>query len=101
MRKLIPTTATRYQKFTVPMAGEIAAFTIRYGALTDAWSFDLEVGGVYVLRGKRITLGTDLLRAYGLGLGSLAAVALSEPERDPGDGDLGSRVLLIHEEPAA
>lgn len=96
---IIPTTAAPYQKFSIPLAGQVVKFTIRYGALTDAWTFDLVIEDVEVLRGQRITLGTDLLRAYGLGLGSIVAVALSDPETDPGEGDLGSRVLLIHEEP--
>lgn len=98
---IIPTTTSPYQGALVNLAGRQIEIEIRYDQPADVWTFNLKEGDDYLLRGRRIVLGTDLLRAHALGLGSIVAVALTDPERDPGAGDIGERVLLVHQEPVA
>mgnify|MGYP000439282770 CR=1 FL=1 len=95
----IPLSTDPRQRLSVQLGGEACEMRVRYGVLVDAWTFDLSIAGVDVLRGRRIVLGTDLLRAHALRLGSLVAVATDAPGSDPAEGDIGGRVVLVHEEP--
>lgn len=93
---ILPVTSEPYQQMTVDLDGQLVGLTLRYGTLTDAWAMDLAREGADILRGQRLVLGTDLLRAHHFGLGALFAFAARDPGVDPGRGDLGDRVLLVH-----
>jgi len=96
----LPIRPTPLQTFQIALNGVDVEFTIRYEGILDVWTFDLKRDDVYKLRGRRIVLGVDLFKGFALGLGSLVAVALSDPHRDPARGDLGDRVILVYQEPA-
>lgn len=95
----IPITAEPYQQFQVDLEGRLITMRVRFGHLTDAWTFDiLDEDLVDLVRGKRITLRTDLLRGHAWQLGGLVAVASHDLGDDPGAGDFGvdGRVNLFH-----
>lgn len=63
------------QEFTTLLAGQRCTLRFRYSPTSDRWSFDLVIGDVEVLTGRRVVTGVDLLAPFGFGIGALVAVA--------------------------
>ncbi len=71
------------QEFTTILNGQRCTMRFRYSPTTDRWNFDLRIGDVQVLYGRRVVGGTDLIGAFGFGIGSIIAVSFdgSKPDR--------------------
>ncbi len=94
--RLFPVSDNDLQTFTMPMEGQTIRVTLRWIRRTGYWSMDLARDGADILRGQRIVMGTNLLRAHNFGIGGILAVASVNDGEDPGRDDLGSRVQLVH-----
>jgi len=92
----IPFTAAPYQRLTITLEERLVRITLRYGALNDAWTFDMAEDGVDLVRGQRVVLQTDMLRGHALKLGGLVAVATHDVDVDPAGGDFPDRVTIYH-----
>ena len=69
---------------------------LRFNPTTDRWSFDLARDDDWILYGRRITTGTDLLGAFGLGVGMLFAHETSPTDVPDRAGLVSGRVRLFH-----
>ncbi|WP_116082120.1 hypothetical protein [Tropicimonas sp. IMCC34011] len=72
------------QQFSMIIAGRRITMRLRHNPTIDRWSFDLAIDDGWVLRGRRIVTGVDLLKPFGFGIGMIFAARtgpLSEPDR--------------------
>lgn len=72
--KEFPITNSADQQFGVVLNDRRVTIRIRYNPTTDRWSFDLSIDDLPVLYGRRIVIGTDLLKAFDFGIGVLFAL---------------------------
>lgn len=93
----IPFTAEP-QTFVVSLAGVARRITIRWSDAESVWVLSLATPeGEEILSGVPLVAGVDLLGQHShLNLGgSLYAQSLSNPNRNPGEEDLGSDGLVF------
>lgn len=57
------------QKFSVILNNQRVTIQLWYSVLKDRWSFDLALDGEWVINGRRIVMGVDLLAPFQLGIG--------------------------------
>jgi len=86
------------QQFGAILNGRRTTLRFKYNVTANRWSMDLAIDDDWVLHGRRLVLGTDLLGAFEFGVGRL--YLLTEKEGDkavPGYDELVSgRVKLYH-----
>ena len=93
----IPFTGSPRERIVFDMEGRAIEVLAQYSDVSGAWSVSLtDVESGPLVSGVRVVLGLDLLAPYALRVGGLVAFATSDPRRDPGKGELGSRVRLVH-----
>ena len=92
----IPLTQAPSQRFTIILEGDTVTFLIQWESLRQGWVMSLEREQVTILSGQRLVMGTDLLRAYNLGIGGLVMSAVEQPGVPPGRNDFGERVTMLH-----
>ena len=96
----IPLTGMPKESVDLVLAERPVTIRTRYANLLGTWSMDIldreTTPPTPLLQGVVITVGVDLLQPYALRLGVMKAVAVDRPGRDPGEGELGSRVKLLH-----
>lgn len=61
------------QKFSLILNDQRVTIELWYAVSTDRWSFNLALDGEWVLTGRKIVTGVDLLAPFQLGLGVLFA----------------------------
>ena len=89
------------QKLTVTLAGKVCDFRFRFNPTANRWSFDLAVAGVGRIAGRRIVVGSDLLAAFGLGIGGLYAGDVEMAGLEPDyDNIIRRRVRIVHRDAA-
>lgn len=59
------------QKFSLILNNQRVTIQLWYSQLKDRWSFDLALDGEWVITGRRIVMGVDMLAPFQLGLGVL------------------------------
>lgn len=72
MREIVLTDAPD-QEFSTILNGRRCRLRFRYSPTTERFSFDLDIGDVPAIRGRRVVLGVDLLAPFGLGIGRIFA----------------------------
>lgn len=83
------------QTFTTLLSNQRCTFRFRYNVTGDFWSFDLKIGNDERVTGRRVVTGVDLLAAFNLGIGSIAAISYSG-ERVGRTSLSSRRVKLYH-----
>lgn len=63
------------QKFSLILNDQRVTIQLWYSATSDRWSFDLALDGDWVLNGRKIVTGVDLIAPFQLGIGVLFAAA--------------------------
>ena len=63
------------QKFSLILNNQRVTIQLWYSVLSGRWSFDLALDGDWVVTGRRIVLGIDLLAPFKLGIGVLFCLA--------------------------
>ena len=96
MTTTIPVRSTPAHSFTIVLEGQTVAMSFRYETLIDGWIMTIERGDEVLVAGRRCVMGTDLLRAFNLGLGAIILFAVEDPGREPGRDDWDSRVKMLH-----
>jgi hypothetical protein len=97
----LPVTSAPNQSFVTTLMGKECRFVLRHARRIDRWSFDLEVDGVAVIRGRRIVRGVNLVRPFGAGIGEIIAISF-DGVSEPTLADLPSgRARLLHVDPDA
>lgn len=61
------------QQFGLIVGGRRVTMRLRHNALLDRWTFDLAIDDAWVLYGRRIVPGVDLLKPFDFGIGRLFA----------------------------
>jgi hypothetical protein len=93
----LPVIAAPAQRLATVLAGRSCELSLRYNGWTDRWSFDLAIGGVMRLEGRRIVTGVDLIAAFEFGIGKLVAVDWEGKGALPGRTELpAGRIRLLH-----
>jgi hypothetical protein len=62
------------QEMTTILDGRRCTLRFRYAPTSDRWSFDLMIGDVEVLTGRRVVTGVDLIAPFNFGIGAIVAV---------------------------
>lgn len=91
----IPVIDAPFQTLTTSLNGTPVGLALSYNETSDRWSFDLSVKGEIVITGRRIVLGVDLLKPFGLGLGKLVAVDWDGVGAEPGRSDLPAGLVRL------
>lgn len=73
MIRRLPITDAPAQQMSLRTEGRRLTLRLRLSATTDRWSFDLALDDAWILYGRRIALGRDMLAAFDLGAGALIA----------------------------
>lgn len=84
------------QSFGAIINNQRVSIRLRYNVSADRWTFDLSIDDLPVLHGRRIVAGADLVAPFGLGLGRIYAVPVTEADVPDRDGLPDGRVRLIH-----
>lgn len=84
------------QKFSTVVDGRRVSLRLRYNARTDRWSFDLAIDDAYVLHGRRIVTGVDLLAAFNFGIGMVFALGTKGAEFVDRTSLVDGRVEFYH-----
>lgn len=84
------------QIFSLVLAERRVTMRLRYNVLTERWSFDLALDEEWVIMGRRIVTGVDLLAAFSFGLGSLFAADPSGQGREPGRDELPKGLVRLY-----
>ena len=74
--KELPIIDAADQQFSTILNNKRCTIRLRYNVTTDRWSFDLAKDDLFVIRGRRIVLGIDMLKPFNLDLGRLYAIAI-------------------------
>lgn len=77
-------TADPNQQFSVFIGGRRVTLRLWWATVTNRWSFDLSIDDLPVITGRRIVTNVDLLRPFGLDIGSIFCVPIvpdSVPDR--------------------
>ncbi len=94
----------RHHEFNVDLDGASYAVELRWNARDGAWYFSLrDAEGAVLLSGRKVVLGAKLLgrgEDPRLPPGGLILFDTSGTNVDPGEDELGGRVLLIYVEAA-
>ena len=90
------------QQFSAILNNRRCTLRFRWNPTARRWFFDLAIDDDWVLMGRRLVLGTDLLGAYNFNLGSLFLVNANEKaDNQPGYQELiQGTVILYHATPA-
>ena len=84
------------QKFSVTINAKKVGMHLKYNTYTDRWTFDLTVGGVEVLHGRKIIPDIDLLKAFGgFDIGVLFATDTSNQSLPADRNNLPAGVVRI------
>lgn len=59
------------QKFSLILNNQRVTIQLWYSVSKDRWSFDLALDGEWVVTGRKIVMGVDLLAPFNLGIGIL------------------------------
>ena len=99
----IPLTGYPNESVDLVLNGRPVRLRADYANLTNTWRIDLfdrsTTPPTPLVRGVPVLIGVDILKPYGLGLGSLVAVPNERPRDDAGRGELGVRVNLVQANP--
>lgn len=82
------------QKFSLILNGQRVTLELWYAVSTDRWSFNLALDGDWILTGRKIVPGVDLLAPFRLGLGVLFAFA--ERDDPPGREELPLGLVKLY-----
>ncbi len=89
-----------YYEEQVPLEGSIYSVTLYWNSRASAWFFDLDdPNGDPVVYGLRVTTGRNLLAQSVSSTqppGVFYVFDTSGSDTDPGQNDLGTRVLLVY-----
>lgn len=77
------------QQFSLILERRRVTMRLVYNQVTERWSFDLSIDDLPILHGRRIVTGTDLLKAFDLGIGVIFAAPVI-------DGAVPDRVQLTN-----
>ena len=92
----IPVIDAPFQTLTTSLNGRAVGMAFAWNETSGRWSFDLSIGGEPAIVGRRIVIGADLLKPFGLGLGKLVAVDWDGDGADPGRAELpAGKVRLL------
>lgn len=97
----IPITADASQEVTITLGGVVYVLTIKWGELRGVWTMDITrvEDSTVLARGVAMLIGGDILKGFGLAIGSMYMVDTSAKDIDATVDDLGDRVLLYYFEP--
>lgn len=84
------------QLFAAILDGQRVTMRLRYNVTTERWSFDLALDERWVLMGRRIVLGADLLEAFSFGIGAIFAADPSGQGREPGRHELHKGLVRLY-----
>ena len=89
-----------FQETEFQLDGETFRLLARYIARTDSWMLSLfDTAGDPIATGRRLTVGNFLvpwLTGRNRPAGQLIALDTTNRDEDPGEHDLGERVLVIY-----
>lgn len=91
----IPVIDAPFQTLTTSLAGRAVGMAFAWNETVGRWSFDLSIDGEPVVVGRRIVLGVDLLKPFGLGLGKLVAVDWAGDGSEPGRSELPAGAVRL------
>jgi len=85
------------QQFGVALNGRRCTFRLRYNVRANRWSFDLAIDDDWVLHGRRITLGSDLLESFGFEIGQLYCMTEdAKVVAEPGYDELVKGIVRLY-----
>lgn len=84
------------QQFATVLNNRRVTFRVRYNKWSDRWSFDLALDDEWVLYGRRIEMGVDLLAPFDLGLGILFATYTGTDYVDPNRANLPAGLIKLY-----
>lgn len=73
------------QQFGTIINNQRVTFRVRWNAIANSWAFDLAIDDLFILTGRRVVLGCDLLAEFNLDLGQIWALDFKDgayPGRD-------------------
>lgn len=92
-----------HYRFRIRLSGQFFSFEFHWNEREQTWSFDLyRSTGELMTTGIRLVLGQDLLgwlASEHKPEGTLRLDDTSDEGREAGVGDLGTRVLLLYDDP--
>ena len=85
------------QQFGVILNGRRCTFRLRYNVNANRWTFDLALDDDWVLHGRRVTLGSDLLASYRFDIGQLYCIT-NQPDTvaEPGYDELVKGIVRFY-----
>lgn len=86
----IPMIDAPWQRLSTVLADSAVVLELFWNTFAKRWSLSVEREGVYLIQGRRLVPGTDLLAGYDLGLGRLFLVDWEGKGADPGRAELPS-----------
>jgi hypothetical protein len=85
------------QQFGAVLQGRRATIRLRFNPTARRWSLDLAIDDQFVLHGRRIVTGVDLLRPFDFGIGRLYAMTASpDSKAEPGFTELHSGIVRLY-----
>lgn len=82
---IIPMIDSADQELGTIINNQRVTFRFRYNTTSDRWSVDVAIDDEYILYGRRLVTGVDILEPFDLGIGVMFVTGHSEfdePNRD-------------------
>lgn len=83
------------QKFSLTLEGRRVTMELWYSVTSDRWSFSLALDGDWLITGRRVVCGVDLLAPFQLGLGLIFALPEGADHR-PGRNELINGLVRLY-----
>lgn len=96
---IIPIIDAAVQEFALTLNNKRCSFRWVINVWADRWSMDLAIDDDYILRGRRIVTGVDLIAPFGFGIGRLYAVPVAPGIAPTRAAIVNRRVLFVHADP--
>jgi hypothetical protein len=94
----IPIIDAPWQTFAATLNNSRFFFTLFWNEQAGRWSFDLTINDEFVLAGRRIVTGINLLHPFNFGQGILVAHDPSGKDSQPDYANLATGVVVLYHE---
>lgn len=84
------------QEFGSTLNEQRVSLRLRYNGTSDRWSMDVAIDDVFILYGRRVVTGVDLLLPFRLGIGLIFALPVVGDTDEPNRRNLPDGIVRLY-----